>query len=310
MTKLLKTCFTILAMACASTTFANSTPVYSAVVVFGDSLSDNGNLYRLVDQQTPLTPNDGQPPMPYFYGRYSNGPVAVELLAHSLGLPLIDFAYGGAQTGFNNEDPNLAGTGVLAQVSQAVQPGKRLDANALYIVWAGPNDFSSTAALVDPNTAPTAVANLSTAIKTLFGHGARHILVPNMPNFGLTPNIQAIGSDAVVAATAQTKYFNSLLEVELIRLGYALRHADIRTYDIATLLNDAYSNPASYGLLDVTSTCIHQLADGSVVVDDPSCVVDSFNAGPATRHLYWDDFHPTALVHQFIANELLSVVNH
>jgi phospholipase/lecithinase/hemolysin len=309
MTKLIKTCLVVVAMAFAGAAFANSTPGYSAVVVFGDSLSDNGNVYRLVDQQTPLVPNDGQPPMPYFYGRFSNGPVAVELLAQMLGLPLIDFAIGGAQTGFNNEDPRLAGTGVLAQVGQVVQ-GKRLDAGALYIVWAGPNDFSSAAALVDANTAPTAVTNLSTAIKTLYGHGARHILVPNMPNFGLTPNLQAQGPAAVAAATAQTEYFNSLLEVELIRLGYALRHADIRSYDIATLLNDAFRNPSHYGLRDVTSTCLHQPADGSVVVDDPACVVDSFNAGAATGHLYWDDFHPTAFVHQFIAQQFLSVVTH
>lgn len=42
-------------------------PQFSSVIAFGDSLSDNGNYYRLVDRLTPLTPQDGSPPLPYFY---------------------------------------------------------------------------------------------------------------------------------------------------------------------------------------------------------------------------------------------------
>jgi outer membrane lipase/esterase len=38
---------------------------FSAVVVYGDSLSDNGNLYAAT----------GQPGAPYYDGRRSNGPV-------------------------------------------------------------------------------------------------------------------------------------------------------------------------------------------------------------------------------------------
>ena len=62
---------------------------FSDIVVFGDSLSDNGNLFRLT----------GQPPPPYFKGRFSNGPVWVERLAAPLGLDgITDFALGGATT--------------------------------------------------------------------------------------------------------------------------------------------------------------------------------------------------------------------
>lgn len=63
------------------------------VVVFGDSLSDNGNLFA----QT------GQPPAPYFQGRFSNGPVWVEQLFGPLNSPIqgtgvagnVDLAFGG-----------------------------------------------------------------------------------------------------------------------------------------------------------------------------------------------------------------------
>ena len=69
-----------------------SASTFTSVIVYGDSLSDNGNLYALT----------GQPPAPYYNGRFSNGPVAVEYLASTLGVPLSDFAWGGATTGIGN----------------------------------------------------------------------------------------------------------------------------------------------------------------------------------------------------------------
>src|ERR1700693_2489301 len=66
---------------------------FSSVVVYGDSLSDNGNLYSLI----------GYPPSPpYYMGRFSNGPVIAEQLAAYLGAPLYDFAVGGATSGVGN----------------------------------------------------------------------------------------------------------------------------------------------------------------------------------------------------------------
>ena len=73
----------------------------AAVIAYGDSLSDNGNLFKAT----------GQPGPPYFQGRASNGPVAVELLAADLGIPLLDYAFGGATTGIGNHlDPGGTAT--------------------------------------------------------------------------------------------------------------------------------------------------------------------------------------------------------
>jgi hypothetical protein len=72
------------------------------VVAYGDSLSDNGNIYAV----------SGFPPPPYYNGRLSNGPVAVENLAAQLGATLVDFAWGGATTGLGNTGDNGTPTSV------------------------------------------------------------------------------------------------------------------------------------------------------------------------------------------------------
>jgi len=66
---------------------------FSAVFVYGDSLSDNGNLFNAV----------GQPGPPYYNGRVSNGPVTVEYLAAILNAPLYDWAWAGATSGVGNQ---------------------------------------------------------------------------------------------------------------------------------------------------------------------------------------------------------------
>ena len=71
---------------------------YSQLYVFGDSLSDTGNLFAATGGTNPIPP--------YFNGRFSNGPVWVETLAASLGLPVnpsllggTNYAFAGAVTG-------------------------------------------------------------------------------------------------------------------------------------------------------------------------------------------------------------------
>lgn len=64
------------------------------IVIFGDSLSDNGNLYEYMHHQLPLSP-------PYYEGRFTNGLDWVELLTqkfypNSVKAHLEDYAFGGA----------------------------------------------------------------------------------------------------------------------------------------------------------------------------------------------------------------------
>src|ERR1700719_717900 len=81
----------------------------SQVVVYSDSLADNGNIYKLF----------GVPGPPYWQGRWSNGPVAIEDMAAVLGMPLLDYAYAAATTGLGN----LIDSGTPEQLGSLGLPG-------------------------------------------------------------------------------------------------------------------------------------------------------------------------------------------
>src|SRR5215471_4269940 len=98
----------ILALGCLATATARAN-AYSALYIFGDSLSDSGNNAIVFAPNTtpvPIPGNDFIPTFPYASGRYTNGPVWAEDFASALGLSAspsllggTNFASGGPRTG-------------------------------------------------------------------------------------------------------------------------------------------------------------------------------------------------------------------
>ena len=142
-TKLSRTAFA-LAACCSSALLIGSAAHaanFSAEYVFGDSLSDVGNVY--------LGSSGSEPAGHYFGGQFSNGPVWVQDLAARLGLPALtpslaggsDYAFGHATTGSpstNNSDvPNLE-----QQVGTFFSGHASAPSNALYTFSIGANDLS------------------------------------------------------------------------------------------------------------------------------------------------------------------------
>ena len=238
------------------------------IAVFGDSLSDNGNLYAAV----------GYPPSPYRNGRASNGPAAVELLSQKTGLPLYDFAWFGATTGAGNDvdggnQTTLGAFGLLgmqAQYAYAKSFIAPIAPNTLFVVWGGPNDFLTNG--FSAATAQTAASDLVGLVVQLQGLGAQHIVVPGMPDIGLTP---AYYGNA--GATQLSFYFNQLLLAELPKGA---------TYiDTFGLMHQVVANPSAYGFTDVTDDCFN----GVTVCSNPN------------QYLFWDGFHPTTHGQEIIA---------
>ena len=279
--------------------WAASAASFSSLYVFGDSLSDPGNI--------PLVSGYNFPPAPYSANRFSNGPVAVQYLAPLLGLPVDNsknYAQGGATTGFINVNnassgglvPGSSLTGVLGQVNDYLYQVSSADPNALYVIWAGPNDllqglenpatFDATAAIGG------ALGNLSTAITDLKSAGAQHFLIPNMTDLGKTPRL--VGTLYQASGTLLSGLFDKQLAAMLGQLKTGLQ-ADIASFDTFGFLNSVVTDPAQYGFSNVTGQCLA----------DPACIN---NPSVADTYLFWDSIHPTTRGHALLALAMASTL--
>lgn len=267
------------------------------VVAFGDSLSDTGNTAARLAQAGVISPAE-----PYFQGRFSNGPMAVEVMADRLGVPLEAYGYGGAKTGVDNRitsaGPLLAGTGVQGQITTYLtQQGGVLDASALYVVWAGGNDFFDAPV---PATINTAVANLVKDVSLLYGAGARQFLVPTLPDMGTTADAIAKGDTVIAGAHALSMAFNGALTQSMNQLAAASPGASIQVYEVNNVLNTVRNGYVKAGG-NVTNACWSGNYTGFADANGTLC------ANPSAYYL-WDQVHPTAAVHRYMGEAFAAAV--
>ena len=270
---------------------------YSKLFVFGDSLSDTGNVTAITGT-VPLPP--------YAPGRFSNGPVWVERLATDLGLSAnaaltggTNWAFGGAPTGppYTQSVPYITQqvtggfcpSGCIPGYLQTT--GGVADPNALYVVWGGGND-------VRQGSITGSVSNISSAITTLATAGAQNFLVPNLPNIGLTPEAQAGGPAQVAGATFLSVTFNAQLIAATAGLRTTLG-VSIIDVNVFAFLNNTIANAGSLGITNTTGRCY----SGATGVGGAGTVC----ANP-DEYVFWDGIHPTARAHALLGDFAASVV--
>ena len=258
--------------------FMDKTHPITELYVFGDSLSDTGMVFRATGGMYPPNPT-------YYQGRYSNGRVWIEYLAESLHLSskqTNNFAYGGATTGSvgNSYVPSL-----LNQVQSFTQTHQKTNSNALYVLWAGANDY-----LQGVSSATVPVKNLTTAINSLTDVGAKKILVGNLPDLGQLPATRT--STNSVNLSALTQAHNQGLRRSLKILSQQHSDLEIVVLDANTLYRNAIANPAAFNFTNVITPCL----SGSSICSNP----DQF--------LFWDGIHPTAAAHRIIGETAFSTI--
>ena len=254
--------------------------------VFGDSLSDVGTVFRATGGMYPPNPT-------YFQGRYSNGRVWVEYLASRLHLSskqTNNFAYGGSTTGSDSpsetlRERNALVPGLLTQVQSFTQTHQQTNPNALYVVWAGANDY-----LQGESGATIPVENVKRAIASLAGVGVKKILVANLPDLGQLPATRTRPNSASLSALTQAH--NQGLRRALKLLSQQYSTLQIVTLDANALYREAMTNPAAFGFTNVISACL----SGSRVCDNP----DQF--------LFWDGIHPTTAAHRILGEAAFSAL--
>jgi outer membrane lipase/esterase len=254
---------------------------FDKILVFGDSLSDDGNLYAMTGEQLL--------PPPYSQGRASNGDVWVEYLADELETPLVNMAFVGAQTGFGLQEtpPSIAGPldltqgdlripAIGTQISQYLLLDKPTE-DSLVVIWGGANDifFGQANNFLSVN-------NISQHIRKLAQNGAETFLVPNMPPLEKTPFGLYSSVDIQLALYYLSIDFNERLQAELNSLEQELGVTIIQ-FDVHSLLNAVIADPSTYGFDDV---------------ETPSII---FGADPPEGYLFFDDVHPTTQGHAVLA---------
>ena len=274
--------FCVLVLLVLSTAVPAAAGHFARLVVFGDSLSDTGAVFAVTQGAVPPSP-------PYYAGRFSNGPVWPEYLGAALSLPVENFAYGGAQTDHANLFDGLFGIdypGLSDEIALFRGRSAAVDPDAIYVVWAGANDFRAALSRGQTPDMGAMVTNILSAIDALYLAGARYVVVPNLPDLGLTPEGRASGTGPLITFLSAT--FNQHLEDALeARAPRAIR------LDVFRLMTQVVNDPSEYGFTNVTTPCLTPAG----VCGDPD------------RYLFWDHVHPTTHGHAVLADKLARAIN-
>jgi phospholipase/lecithinase/hemolysin len=255
----------------------------TSFVVFGDSLSDNGNLFALTEF----------PPLPYFEGRFSNGPVYAEIVPALFGVPeedVLNFAFGGAEAVTQTTDSaQQAAINLTAQLERYQASGAGAGAHDAAIINIGSNDFlrfSGTPAQA-LGLAFDVVSNVARAAHTLVQGGIETLIFMNLPNATVTPLGQSL-SPAEQAATKQLlETYNAGLK--LVAGGFALGGVDVKYVDVFRFSNEVATDKETFGISDATTPWLITNAAGIPI---------GFNKPTADGLAFIDGVHPTAETHE------------
>ncbi|WP_201606341.1 autotransporter domain-containing protein [Psychrobacter immobilis] len=280
---------------------------YDSVTFFGDSLTDGGYFSQVVPGPAQFTTNPDNTWATSFAEQLGTTATPVVFGSPQTGN---NYAIGGARAG---EDEVFPGGVPIASANSQVNnylADNNVDPNGLYVVWAGANDLLAAGEDSDNAQATIlgAVASQIGTINTLKDNGANYILVPNIPDVGLTPRFlpdpdlegQEL-ADALAAqgaATGATGLYN-----QFMLSGVAGTGANIIPLDMFSLSREIIASPAQYGFTNVTDEACGD--NNSSLTCGPDDLVE-VNANET--YFFADGIHPTGRTHQLIADYANAVV--
>ena len=260
----------------------------STLVVFGDSLSDNGNLFDLI----------GFPKPPAWEGRASNGPTYAEQLAKMLHVRLDDRAFAAAEASDASLPVLVDSAGHALPINLSNQlagyiadlHGHQAPHNTTVLINIGSNDYQGFLQSTLPKDLQTieaevqnVVGSIAQAIDTLTHAGVEKIVLFTLPDFGITPAAQALGPGAVALAHLLDVTNNAALE------RMAASHPNVQVVDIFQLSEALFADPHSFGFsANLNQTWVGQLAAGS-------------HQFAPNEVAFFDGIHPTTAAHGILA---------
>lgn len=305
--------------------------------VLGDSLSDTGALVgagtQFFQSNSWIFPNVKKVKLesPYYSDSFSNGPVAVQIVANKLGVKLTpgwkfrdllfttheqegnNYAVGGAQSSnridlkgeifINKFDINAQVDALLYQHKVENNDKIFLEIGGNDIIYAMTKNLKFMQNMVISN----AIANEKIALEKLISNGERHILVANLPMASLIP------------------MFNKD-ESKVLRVKELVNMFNTQWTSMISNLNEKYNNPIKpYSLFDGMNQAMaafrqesnHNTIDSAVTTNfdnllNNGILTPEYNQGVNRENIkdyfFFDDVHPTKWGHNFIADQLLNLI--
>ncbi|KAK9766710.1 hypothetical protein K7432_004017 [Basidiobolus ranarum] len=266
------------------------------IVVFGDSYSDTGNVFKLT--------NKTYPPPYYYDGHFSNGRMWPEYLQEITHWKVINYAYGGATvnnkviqgyTGPGNDIPVPSITDQIETHKNFLtsNPNESNPSSTLYVIEPAGNDYFYGGLSILPQSV---AMNIYKASQVLFEppFSGEHFL-----------------------------YFN----VALDHLPYYLDNSNVTVRNHARndrithnkVLNDLVrSNSRVKGkVFDLNRFLQKELITPKYVDPEIPCIKDSStpNGAPEIcenpeKKVFWDLYHPTTTAHQMMAKAIINTIAH
>lgn len=285
---------------------------YSQVIIFGDSLSDDGNLAHRTNDEYGIAYPGGN--FNYSDHRFTNssdtnpgsgtyvGVWHEQLTRRFLGMPAAtnsldggtDYAFGGATTedGTTTRNANTLVVGgpsvnividnMGKQVNDYLSKGA-VDGNALFVVWGGGNDLFNDAS---PTNVVATANRVGALVTKLANVGARSFVVPNVPPLGDIPEYNSGNAQQAmnfnIASSNYRDQLNAVLDSTVSSLSAQGITVQITRLDVYALFLNLIEHYSDFGFTDVRNA-----AQG-----------ESVNVN---QSLFWDNIHPTTAGHNQIA---------
>ncbi|KAG0370465.1 GDSL lipase/esterase [Gamsiella multidivaricata] len=289
------------------------------IVVFGDSFSDNGNVFELSHGSWPRSAF-------YYDGRFSNGPVWGDYISMDGRINMTNYAFGGATTdsetvqGYSGANGDIPVPGFIQQIEDYYlqddyAPHTQEMNSTLFVINFQGNDFYFNSTI----DTQTVLANIERGIDRLVDLGGRHLVVVENIDSGRLPCYQRNSTLSKLksaqsrkqhteyrdlmqrlaekhgrqARTGSSVFYNCMDSNSNSAVG---KKVNIAFFDLFALFERLYEGRQlkRMGISDVVHGCVNE--DATKTCSDPG------------RHFYSDLFHPSTKVHREVANGLLQLL--
>jgi phospholipase/lecithinase/hemolysin len=321
--------------------FAEANTTYNNIIFFGDSLTDNGNLYKHDFGILPKSP-------PYYKGHFSNGLAWSDITAnyyHSMNITSDNYAVGGETTVFHDPFEGFLPYTLTESINNYyLYTAFKDKSHTLYILWIGANDYLNGNPNTDKITSDV-VNTIRDSIEGLISRGGKNFLILNIPDLAKTPEGTVSGKSENLSILSTLH--NTKLDLAVSKLQDTHKDITLRLFNINQLFTDLLTNPDVFNskyhthIKNTTNACweggytIKQLKDQQQLIEtqltadikmrggiDAHALTQFITASPdlATAYdvaqrfqkgtapcedpglyVFWDKVHPTAAVHSILS---------